>query len=137
MNREPVWVPRIVVDAIHLEQIRAHGGLAGIRDENALESALARAQQRWTYEPTSDVPTLAAAYGFGLCQNHPFRDGNKRVAFVTMVVFLMLNGWEFDAPEPEVVTAMLALADGKSKEVDLGAWIRSRAARTKRPRKAT
>jgi death-on-curing protein len=137
MNREPVWVPRIVVDAIHLEQIRAHGGLAGIRDENALESALARAQQRWTYEPTSDVPTLAAVYGFGLCQNHPFRDGNKRVAFVTMVVFLMLNGWEFDAPEPEVVTAMLALADGKSKEDDLAVWIRSRAARTKRPRKAT
>ena len=137
MSGEPVWVPRIVVDAIHLDQIRAHGGLAGIRDENALESALARAQQRWTYEPTSDIPTLAAAYGFGLCQNHPFRDGNKRVAFVTMVVFLMLNSWELDAPEQEVVTAMLALADGKSKEADLAAWIRSRAARTKRPRKAT
>jgi len=137
MSGEPVWVPRIVVDAIHLDQIRAHGGLAGIREENALESALARAQQRWTYEPTSDIPTLAAAYGFGLCQNHPFRDGNKRVAFVTMVVFLMLNSWEFDAPEQEVVTAMLALAEGKSKEADLAGWIRSRSARTKRPRKAT
>ncbi len=137
MSREPVWVPRIVADAIHLEQIRAHGGLAGIRDENALESALARARQRWTYEPASDIPTLAAAYGFGLCQNHPFRDGNKRVAFVTMVVFLMLNGWEFDAPEPEVVTAMLSLADGKSKEAHLAGWIGSRAARTRRPRKAT
>lgn len=137
MSREPIWVPRIVVDAIHLEQIRAHGGMAGIRDENALALALARAHQRWTYAPTSDIPTLAAAYGFGLCQNHPFRDGNKRVAFVTMVVFLMLNGWEFDAPEREVVTAMLALAGGKSKEADLAGWIRSRAARTKRPRKAT
>ena len=111
--------------------------MAGVREENALESALARAHQRWTHEATSDIPALAAAYGFGLCQNHPFRDGNKRVAFVTLVVFLMLNGWEFDALEPEVVTAMLALAGGKSKEADLAAWIRSRAARTKRPRKAT
>lgn len=137
MSREPVWVPRIVVDAIHVDQIRAHGGLAGVRDENALESALARAHHRWSYEPTSDLPTLAAAYGFGLCQNHPFRDGNKRVAFVTMVVFLLLNGWEFDAPEAEVVTAMLALAEGKSKEADLAGWVRSRAVRTKGPRKAT
>jgi death-on-curing protein len=108
-----------------------------MRDENALESALARAHQRWTYEPTSDLPTLAAAYGFGLCQNHPFRDGNKRVAFVTMVVFLTLNGWVFDAPESEVVTALLALAEGKSKEVDLAAWVRGRSGRAKRPRKAT
>ena len=137
MAREPLWVPRVVVDAIHFDQLRAHGGLSGVRDENALESALARARQRWTYESTSDLPTLAAAYGFGLCQSHPFRDGNKRVAFVTMAVFLTLNGWVFDAPESEVVTAMLALADGKSKEADLAVWIRSRSARITRPKKAT
>jgi len=130
-------VPRVVVDAIHHDQLQAHGGLTGLRNENALESALARARQHWTYQPTTDIPTLAAAYGFGLCQGHPYRDGNKRVAFVTMVVFLILNGWEFDAPEPEVVTALLALADGKSKETDVAGWIRSRSARTKRPRKAT
>ncbi len=137
MAREPVWVPRVVVDAIHLDQLRAHGGLAGVRDENALESGLARARQRWTYEPTTDIPTLAAAYGFGLCQNHPFRDGNKRVAFVTMVVFLTLNGWMLEAPESEVVTAMLAVAEGKSKEGDLAAWLRSRASRSSRTKKAT
>ena len=137
MSREPIWVPRVVVDAIHLDQLRAHGGLAGVRDENALESALARASQRWTHEPSSDVPVLAAAYGFGLCQNHPFRDGNKRAAFVTMVVFLMLNGWGFEAPESEVVTAMLAVAEGKSREADLTAWIQRRAARLKRPRTPT
>ena len=129
MAREPVWVPRVVVDAIHLDQLRAHGGLAGLRDEDALESALARARQRWAYEPTTDLPALAAAYGFGLCQNHPFRDGNKRVAFVTMVVFLMLNGWAFAAPESEVVTAMFALAEGKSQEEELAVWIRARAKR--------
>jgi len=134
---EPVWVPRLVVDAIHWDQIREHGGLAGVRDENALESALARAQQRWSYEPETDIAGLAAAYGFGLCQNHPFRDGNKRVAFVTMVVFLDLNGWEFEAEEPEVVTAMLAVASGGSKESDLAAWLRSKMSRRKRPKKAT
>jgi death-on-curing protein len=126
-----------VVDAIHWDQIREHGGLAGVREENALESALARARQRWSYEPDSDVTALAAAYGYGLCQNHPFRDGNKRVAFVTMVVCLDLNGWDFDAPEPEVVTAMLAVARGQSKEADLALWLRSRISRRKRPKKAT
>lgn len=126
-----------MVEAIHWDQIREHGGLGGIRDENALESALARAHQRWSHEPRTDIPTLAAAYGFGLCQNHPFRDGNKRVAFVTMLVFLDLNGWEFEAEEPEVVTAMLAVASGRSKEVDLASWIRSKSARRKGPRKAT
>jgi len=132
---EPVWVPRIVVDAIHLEQLRTHGGLSGVRDENALESGLARARQRWTHEPAADLATLAAAYGFGLRQGHPFRDGNKRVAFVTMVVFLMLNGRVFEAPESEVVTAMLAVAEGKSKESDLAAWIRRRSSRARRTRK--
>ena len=132
MAREPVWVPRVAVDAIHLDQLRAHGGLAGVRDENALESALARARQRWSYAPKTTLPDLAAAYGFGLCQNHPFRDGNKRVAFVTMVVFLSLNGRSFDAPEPEVVTAMLALASGKSSEKELAAWVRKHTATAKR-----
>ncbi len=131
MAREPVWVPRLVVEAIHWDQVREHGGLGGLRDENVLDSALARARQRWSYEPKTDIPTLAAAYGFGLCQGHPFRDGNKRLAFVTMLVFLDLNGWSFDAGEPEVVTAMLALASGNSKEADLAAWVKARSARRK------
>lgn len=135
MAREPVWVPRLVVEAIHWDQVREHGGLRGMRDEHALESALARAPQRWSFDPATDVPALAAAYGFGLCQNHPFRDGNKRVAFVTMLVFLDLNGWDFEAEEPEVVTAMLALASGGSRESDLAAWIRGRCTRRKGPRK--
>ena len=93
----------MVVDAIHLDQIREHGGLAGIRDENALEAALARPRQKRNYEPGTSIPTLAAAYGFGLSRAHPYRDGNKRVAFVVMVVFLELNGWRFAATEAEVV----------------------------------
>jgi death-on-curing protein len=121
---EPRWVERLVVDAVHLDQIREHGGLAGIRDENALESALARPRHKWEYEPEADLPTLAAAYGFRLARNHPYRDGNKRVAFVVMVVFLELNGLRFDATEADVVTMVLALAAGGLSEGELLQWLR-------------
>jgi death-on-curing protein len=114
-----------VVDAVHVDQLREHGGLAGLRDENALESALARPRHKWHYEGATDLPTLAAAYGFGLCQNHPYRDGNKRVAFVVMVVFLELNGLVFDAEEAEVVAVMLALADAHLAETELATWLRA------------
>lgn len=122
---EPRWVPRLVVEAIHLDQIREHGGLIGIRDENALESALSRARQRWTYDPESDLAQLAAAYAFGLCSSHPFRDGNKRIAFLAAVIFLGLNGVQFVAPEEVVVEQMIALASGEIDEEDVAEWIRS------------
>ena len=121
---EPRWVEGVVVDAIHFDQLRAHGGLPGVRDADALEAALARARHRWAYEPASDLATLAAAYAFGLVTTHPYRDGNKRIAFLTMVVFLGLNGYDFEAPEAEVVTTMLAAADHRATEADLNAWIR-------------
>ena len=125
ISPEPRWVPRLVVEAVHLDQIREHGGLMGIRDENGLESALARAKQRWTYEPTPDLPRLAADYAFGLSTNHPFRDGNKRIAFLVAVIFLGLNGFNLIAQQDEVVETMLALAAGRLDEEAL-AWIRSR-----------
>jgi len=103
---EPRWVSRLVVDAIHVDQRREHGGLAGLRAENALEAALARPRQKWHYKSDTAIPELAAAYGFGLSRAHPYSDGNKRVAFVVMVVFLELNGWRFGATEREVVEAM-------------------------------
>ena len=123
---EPRWVPRLVIEAVHLDQIREHGGLMGIRDENALESALARARQRWTYEPESNLTRLAADYAFGICSSHPFRDGNKRISFLAAVIFLGLNGFDLIAPQDEVVERMLALASGNLDEEALAAWIRSR-----------
>lgn len=123
--REPVWVERIVVDAVHLDQLREHGGLRGLRDENALESALARARNKWAYESIQDIASLAAAYAYGLATNHPYQDGNKRIAFLTMVIFLGLNGWDFDAPEDEVVTVMLSVAGNRCSEAELSNWIRS------------
>jgi death-on-curing protein len=125
-QQEPRWVPRLVIEAVHVDQVREHGGLIGIRDENALESALARARQRWTYEPDADLPRLAAEYAFGIARNHPFRDGNKRVAFVAAVTFLGLDGLDFVAPEDEVVERMLSLASGELDEEQLARWIRSR-----------
>lgn len=122
----PIWVDRIVLDAIHLDLIRTHGGLSGVRDENALESTLARPRQRWTYVRKTDLASLAATYGFGLARNHPYRDGNKRVAFLAMYVFLGLNGRELVAAEPEVVDTMLKLAAGGLTEAALARWVRSR-----------
>ncbi len=124
-RRDPLWVDRLVVDAIHFDQLREHGGLGGIRDENALESALARPMQQWHYEPKSDVPTAAAAYGWGLARSHPYRDGNKRVAFLVMATFLELNGRVLGATEPEVVQVMLAVAAGHCSEPELADWVRT------------
>jgi death on curing protein len=122
---EPRWVPRLALEAAHVDQIREHGGLIGIRDEDALEAALARPRQRWAYDPESDLPRLAAAYAFGLSSGHPFRDGNKRVAFLAAVIFLGLNGLAFTAPEDEVAERMLALASGQVDEETLAGWIRA------------
>jgi death-on-curing protein len=124
MSSEPRWVGRLVTEAIHFDVLRSHGGMPGIRDEGGLESALARGRQRLAYEPASDLPSLAAAIGFGLATNHPFNDGNKRVAFVVMAVFLGLNGLDLAARETEVVTTMLDLAAGELGEVELAKWLR-------------
>ncbi|MCC7000994.1 MAG: type II toxin-antitoxin system death-on-curing family toxin [Gemmatimonadaceae bacterium] len=129
--KQPRWVPRLVVDAAHLDQLREHGGLPGVRDENGLEAALARPQQKWHYEPDSDLATLAAAYAFGLAKAHAFNDGNKRAAFLTAVIFLGLNGKDLGATESEVVQAMTALAAGSLSEPDMAAWIRERLTRLK------
>ena len=118
-----------MVDAIHVEQLREHGGLPGIRDENVLESALARPQQKWHYADQTDVPTLAAAYAFGLVRNHPYRDGNKRIGFLAMVTFLGMNGQDLHATDAEVVAEILALADGSVSEEALAGWIRQHCAK--------
>jgi death-on-curing protein len=121
---EPLWLSRVVVDAIHTEQIREHGGLSGVRDETALESALARPRQKRHYGQKADVASLAAAYGFGLIKNHPYRDGNKRIGFLSIVTFLGVNGHDLDATDAEVISEMLALADGRVSEEELAEWIR-------------
>jgi death on curing protein len=121
---EPRWLSRVPVEAIHTEQLREHGGLPGVRDETALESALARPRQKWHYAEKVDVAVLAAAYGFGLVKNHPYRDGNKRIGFLSIVTFLGMNDHDLDATDAEVISEMLALADGRVSEDELAEWIR-------------
>lgn len=115
---------------MHHEQIREHGGLAGVRDENALESALARPRQKWHYASRTDVAALAAAYGFGLARNHPYRDGNKRIALLAVYTFLGLNDWELTATEENAVMEFVALAAGDVSEESLADWIRRHIAKT-------
>lgn len=124
-------MPRLVLDATHLDQLREHGGLPGIRDKTALEAALARAQQKHHYQPESDLATLAAAYAFGLAKAHPFNDGNRRAAFLAAMIFLGLNGKDLDATEAQVVQVMTALAAGSLTEAAMATWMRERLVRLK------
>jgi len=122
---EPRWLSIVHILAIHTDQIQAHGGSLGVRDRGLLESALQRPRNRFLYEPDTDLAALAAAYGYGISANHPFIDGNKRVAFQAMYLFLGLNRLRIEAPEEEVVSLILALASGECDEPLLAEWLRS------------
>ena len=119
-----VWVLDEVVLALHDEQLAAHGGLAGIRDRGAVESALARPRNLAAYEACDDVARLAAAYAYGIARNHGFADGNKRTALVTADLFLMLNGYELVSSPADNVLTILGVADGTVSEKELTSWIR-------------
>lgn len=123
----PVWLLRPVILAIHERQIAEHGGLPGIRDANLLDSALARPENLHAYGDP-DVFDLAAAYAYGIARNHPFADGNKRVAYVTASLFLRLNGFALTAANEDRVTTFLRLAAGEITEPDLAAWLRTHSA---------
>jgi len=122
---DPRWLRLEVVLAVHEQQIAEHGGAPGLRDRGMLESALARPQQKAAYgEP--DLADLAAAYAFGIARNHPFVDGNKRVAFVALELFLRINGFELVADDRACLAVMLDLAAGELEEEALAEWIRAR-----------
>lgn len=112
-----------MVLAFQSNQIQEHGGSPGLRDRGLLESALERPRHRYHYEDDISLLELAAAYGFGIARNHPFLDGNKRLAFQAMYVFLRLNGLRIAADEPQVVGTMVALAAGQLDEPALAKWL--------------
>ena len=118
-----VWIDPRAISAIHDEQLAEHGGAAGLRDANLLESALARPMNLAAYEEPN-AAALAASYAVGLAKNHPFVDGNKRTAFVALELFLALNGFVLNASDVECVTTMLAVAAGEIDEATLADWIR-------------
>lgn len=132
--REPAWIPIAAVEAIHLELIAEYGGLPGVRDQNLLEPTLARPRQLLAYG-APDLFDLAAAYAYGFARNHPFVDGNKRIAMASIAVFLELNGHELMAEKADAIETMLELARGSLREPDLAAWIKGNSRRLGRSRR--
>jgi death-on-curing protein len=126
--KTPVWVLRDTVLLLHEQLLAEFGGLAGIRDEGMLDSALGKPENLFACgKPT--LFDLAASYGFGLIKNHPFIDGNKRVAFVTAVIFLELNGYKFQASEADAAVRTLALAAGELTESAYADWLKANSRR--------
>lgn len=119
----PVWIEPVALKLLHGESLAEHGGLAGIRNEGLLMSALARPQNLFAYENVTDISRLAAAYAYGITKNHPFVDGNKRAAFLSIGLFLALNGFILEVEPSVAVNTMLALAAGNLDEVELTKWI--------------
>ena len=126
MTRTPEWVT--LDDALFFQReiIAAFGGTDGVRDQGLLESALARPQDVFAYE-SQDLIVLAGTYAHSLAKNHPFVDGNKRIAFVVARVFLGLNGVAFDPPEVEAVVFVEGLAAGKVSREEFTVWVRKHA----------
>ncbi len=125
--KEPLWISVFEAEAIHERQLAEHGGAVGTRDGGLLESALARPQFAWQYgDPPPDFPALAATLAFGLVNNHPFLDGNKRTGYVVCRLFLRVNGYDIDATQDEKYLAVYGLAAGHFSEPDFAAWIRAR-----------
>lgn len=121
------WVRTDVVYAVHEVQLARHGGLDGLRDPNAVQSALARPEQLARYgNPPPDAAQLAAAYAYGLARNHGFSDGNKRTAWVTARVFLADHGIRMRLNSIDAIQTMEAVASGAMDEPQLVDWFRQR-----------
>jgi death-on-curing protein len=119
------FVPNRIVSTIHADLLQRYGGRPGLRDPGLLDSALAQPKVtvggKFVHKSLFDK---AAAYGFHVCKNHPFVDGNKRVAFVLMDIFLQKNGWEIIANEEEAYSMMMSLASGKLSKAQLSRWLK-------------
>ncbi|WP_309084125.1 type II toxin-antitoxin system death-on-curing family toxin [Chelativorans sp.] len=114
---------RAFVEALHREQLRLHGGAAGLRDEGALESALSRPLYKEAYGQP-DLCELAAAYLYGIVKNHPFVDGNKRTGFAAADLFLYFNGLSLEASQEDVIQLVTMLAAGEIDEEGAAAFFR-------------
>jgi death-on-curing protein len=123
---EPRWLLARAVDWFHKSSIDRYGGSHGIRDRALIESALARPRSRWAFDPECDLVDLGASYAFGLAKNHGYVDGNKRIAFVAMIVFLYRNGLLLEAPDDEAIDLMIGVASGERSEDDIADWVRKR-----------
>ena len=126
--KEPYWLTREECLALHDMMLSQYGGIAGVRDEHLLESALAKPRQLFAYGKPN-MADMAAAYAAGIVKNHPFLDGNKRTGFMMGAGFLERNGFEFHASEVDAVLRTLALAAGKMTERAYADWLKANSKR--------
>jgi len=128
------FIPEEIVLIIHADLLQRYGGSAGLRDRKRLESALAQPKitvgGKYAHRTIFDK---AAAYGFHICMNHPFIDGNKRVSFALMDIFLQKNGWEITSQEEEAYSIMMSLASGKITKTALSSWLKEHTSKVSRP----
>ncbi|NOT33017.1 MAG: type II toxin-antitoxin system death-on-curing family toxin [Candidatus Eisenbacteria bacterium] len=124
MKREPKWISKQAVLAFHEQLLSVHGGASGVLDEGLLDAALASPKNHFAYE-RADTLRLAAAYAYSLTQNHPFADGNKRVALTVAGVFMELNGFRLEATEQDAAQATRALSMRELSEVEFADWLRT------------
>ena len=120
--KEPLWLSKRAVLAMHAEQLAEHGGSSGVRDEGLLDSALAKPHNVFAYANDVDIFRLAASYAFGIARNHPFIDGNKRAALAASATFLDRNGSDILASKEDIYLTFLHLADGSLTEGQLTDW---------------
>jgi len=122
------WLAPTVILEMHREQLAEHGGIDGVPDETALQSAFAR-PENLAYYGTPDAADLAAAYAYGIARNHAFLDGNKRSGWMGALAFLERNGYCVTVPEGEAIGAMLALSAGELSEEAFAKWLREHISR--------
>lgn len=127
-GREPVWVERQAIIALHDRSLAIHGGPTGIRDEGLFDSAMQRPINRFVYEQETSLALLAATYAVGLASNHPFIDGNKRAAYQTMILFLALNGVPLKPDRADAIKTMFGVAAGEIDIDALTTWIKANSA---------
>ena len=130
MTAEPRWIAKKALLLLHEESLAEFGGARGLRDEGLLESALARPENAYAYKPDITIAELAASYAFGLAKNHAFVDGNKRAAFLSIGLFLAINGYQLQADQVDAIQTMLAVASGDLDENGLATWVARNAVRS-------
>lgn len=123
--KEPAWILAEVVIAVQQMLLAEHGGATGVRDSALLDSALSRPQQRFAYADEISIFDLAASYCYGLVKNHPFVDGNKRIALTVSAIFLEINGYSLNAPEADAVVSIESVAAGELTEAGLAVWFKA------------
>ncbi len=124
--REPKWITPEILAILHAQQIERFGGLHGVLDKNVVLSAVARPINKWSYEDSTDIADLAAAYLVAFAGSQGFNDGNKRTGLACALLFLELNGCSINASSEELIELTLAVATNQKTINEVATWLRAR-----------